>query len=95
MAGVGEMQHEFIVNNGSTWVHELANAGTEYGCQELVPSGVTPNQVQCALLIYKVQKGTSPHPAVRIVQFGTWIFGRAGWCPGVSTVQLRVCPGPH
>ncbi|MCK6505674.1 hypothetical protein L6R53_20135 [Myxococcota bacterium] len=67
-------EHHFYVN-GTDNVRELDNAGTEFGCMDMVDEGVIPNQ------------------------YGTWWYGRSGWCPGwqvpVVTIDVtdQVTPG--
>lgn len=68
--------HHFSVN-GREWVKAHPEAGTQFGCLEQVPSGVTPNQ------------------------YGTWYFGRGGWCPGqdvkpfVADITSALTPGEN
>lgn len=67
-------EHHFYVN-GTDNVRVLDNAGTNWGCMEMVDQGVIPNQ------------------------YGTWWYGRSGWCPGwqvpVVTIDVtdQVSPG--
>ena len=49
--------HEFRVNE-RRYLRSHPEASTWFGCRDLIPAGVVPNQ------------------------FGTWVFGRGGWCPG-------------
>jgi hypothetical protein len=49
--------HHFFVN-GREYVKSYPEAGTQLGCLQQVPDGVSPDQ------------------------YGTWYFGRGGWCPG-------------
>lgn len=68
--------HHFGVN-GTEYVKSHPEAGTQLGCYEQVPDGVTPNQ------------------------YGTWYFGRGGWCPGfvvkpfIADVTGSLVPGEN
>ncbi len=46
--------------NGTEFVKDHPNGGTQWGCAEMVDEGVVPNQ------------------------WGSWPYGRAGWCPGLD-----------
>ena len=82
-------QHVFSMNGLGTWELDLANGGTADGCRDLVGQGVIPNQVPMVNCVYVcvcvcVVNIVCSTSVCLPRQVGTWIYGRAGWCPGVS-----------
>lgn len=57
-----DMAHWFVINDDvdQAVVREFPEAGTTWGCRDMVGQGTVPNQ------------------------YGTWWYGRAGWCPGLE-----------